>query len=158
MSTKVQPEASMVTPAVEEQRVTAFAHAEIMIDADTGQPTFCIATEQTLGDFEAATPARGLAAAEKLREEADRIEALANEYAATVVIPAFIETYSIELEELDMAKLCEDAPDLAAKFQAFSAVKNDGSILVAVPAGQNPIARLAAIRDLVLDLRKQVKA
>ncbi|MER5209432.1 hypothetical protein ABT063_02230 [Streptomyces sp. NPDC002838] len=154
MDTRVTA-ASTATSTPTEQSITAFALAEIVTDADTGQPTFCIATDQQLSDFQAATPARGLAAAEKLREDADRIEALANEYAATVVIPAFIEQYAIELEELDMAKLFEDAPDLAAAFQAFSAVKNDGSIIVAVPKGQAPIARLTAIRELVLDLQKQ---
>ena len=143
---------------INEQSITGFAHAEIMLDADTGQAAFCIALNQNLSDFQAGPVARGLAAAEKLREKADEIEALTNEYAATVVIPAFIEQYGIVLEELDLATLTEDAPGLAAGFRAFCAAKDDGTIIVAVPEGQPPVQRLTVIRDLVLDLQARAEA
>lgn len=141
-----------------DQTITAFALAEIMTDPNTGESTFCVATDQNLSDFQAATPARGLAAAEKLREEADRIEALANEYAERVVIPALIEQYSIELEELDTASLWEDAPGLAAAFRIFAALQKNNTIVVVAPKGQAPVERLAAMLKLVPDLQKRPAA
>lgn len=159
MAILAQPsEAPTASPAPREQSSSTFLHVEIMNDLDDGHPTLVAATEGNLGDLQEVTPSQLLAKVAKLRADADRIEALANEYAATVAIPAFIEHYSIELEELDIARLFEDAPDLAAAFRAFSAVKNDGSIIVAVPKGQAPVERLAAIRDLVLDLQKPAAA
>jgi hypothetical protein len=141
-----------------EQAITASLTAEIMNDLDDGRPTLVAYTEGNAGDIQEVTPAQLLAKVAELRAHADRIEALANEYAAEVVIPAFVEQYSIELEELDTARLFEDAPNLASAFRAFSAVKDDGSIIVAVPKGQAPVERLAAIRDLVLDLQKRTAA
>jgi hypothetical protein len=141
-----------------EQAITASLTAEIMNDLDDGRPTLVAYTEGNAGDIQEVTPAQLLAKVAELRAHADRIEALANEYAAEVVIPAFVEQYGIELEELDTAKLFEDAPNLAAAFRAFSAMKDDGGIIVAVPQGQAPVERLAAIRDLVLDLQQRTAA
>lgn len=158
MSTTVQPEAPMTSPAIDEQSITASLTAEIMHDLDDGRPTLVAATEGNLSDLQEVTPSQLLAKVTKLRADADRIEALANEYAATVVIPAFIEHYSIELEELDTASLWEDAPDLAAAFRIFAALQKNNTIVVVAPKGQAPVERLAAIRELVLDLQKRTAA
>ncbi|MFF9625413.1 hypothetical protein [Streptomyces griseosporeus] len=143
-----------MAPSTPDQHVsiTASLTAEIVIDADNGESTLVAYSEGNAGDLEVVTPARLLAKVAALREQADRIEALANEYAAQVVIPRFLEHFRIELEELDIASLTPGAPDLAARFRAFCAVKDDGSVLVAVPKGQAPAERLAAIRDLVIHL------
>ncbi|WP_306186923.1 hypothetical protein [Streptomyces sp. MK5] len=129
-----------------------------MADLDNGQPTLVASTQGNQGDLQVVTVAQALAKVTELREQADRIEALVNEYAEKVLIPALLTEFRIELEEFDLTVLAEDAPDLAAKFRAFAAVKNDGSVLVAVPKRQASAERLAAIRDLVLDIQKQVKA
>lgn len=141
-----------------EQTITASLTVERMNDLDDGQPTLVAYSDSNQGDLREVTPAQVMAEVVKLRADADRIEALANEYAATVAIPAFIEQYGIELEELDTARVFEDAPHLVDGFRAFSAVKKDGSIIVAVPKGQAPVERLAVIRELVLDLRKRAAA
>lgn len=143
---------------IAEQSISAFVLVEVITDVETDEVTLCIASDMQLTDYRAAAVSDATALARQLREKADQIEALADEYAEKIAIPAFIGQYSIELEELDTASLLEDAPDLAAAFRAFSAVKNDGSIIVAVPKGQGPVERLAAIRDLVLDLQKPASA
>ncbi|MFB7739601.1 hypothetical protein ACFC08_35680 [Streptomyces sp. NPDC056112] len=149
------PTTTTASSTIPEQAITASLTAEVMTDLDDGQPMLVASTQPGLGDLQVVTPTQLLAKVAEQRQQLDRIEALANEYAATVVIPAFLEEYGIELEELDLANLAEDAPDLAAQFRAFSIVKNDGTVIVAVPKGQAPVERLAAIRDLVLDLQKQ---
>ncbi len=141
-----------------DQAISASLTVEIMADLDNGQPTLVASTQGNQGDLQVVTVAQALAKVTELREQADRIEALVNEYAEKVLIPALLTEFRIELEEFDLTVLAEDAPDLAAKFRAFAAVKNDGSVLVAVPKRQASAERLAAIRDLVLDIQKQVKA
>lgn len=158
MSTTVQPEAPTASPAPREQSITGFAHAEVMTDPDTGELIFCIATEQNLSDFQAATPSRGIGAAKKLREQADRIEALANEYAAAVVIPAFIEQYSIDLIETSLDGLAEISPRIAEGFRAFAAREKDNTFTVVVPVGQASVERLAVIRNLILSLQERAAA
>lgn len=140
-----------------EQSITGFAHAEVMFDSDTGQSTFCVALEQNLSDFQASPIARGVAAAQKLREKADEIEALANQYAATVVIPEFIKHYGIELEEHNLTALAEDAPELAAGFSALG-LQEGGVLTVIVPKGQLPVERLDAIRSLILHWQRKADA
>lgn len=159
MATIARPSAATkASPTPGEQSITASLTAEIMYAPDTGQATLLAATEANLGDLAEVTPAQLLAKVSQLRTDADRIEQLAAEYAATVVLPAFIEHYAIDLIETSTNKLVENAPELAASFRAFSALKNDGTFIVVVPEGQPPIERLAAIRDLVLDLRERTAA
>lgn len=144
--------------AMPDQAISASLTVEIMADLDNGRPTLVASTQGNQGDLQVVTVAQALAKVTELREQADRIEALVNEYAEKVLIPALLTEFRIELEEFNLTVLAEDAPDLAAKFRAFAAVKNDGSVLVAVPKRQASSERLAAIRDLVLDIQKQVKA
>ena len=141
-----------------EQGIIANLTVEVMADLDDGQLTLVAATEGNLGDLQVVTPAQALAKVSVLREQAGRIEALIGEYAEKVLIPAFLAEFGIELEELDISSLTEDAPNLAARFRAFAAIKNDGGIIAAVPKGQAPVERLAAIRDLVLNLHNKGQA
>ncbi|WP_406199204.1 hypothetical protein OG331_22920 [Streptomyces sp. NBC_01017] len=138
-----------------EQSLSTILHVEIMNDLDDGRPTLVAATEGNLGDLQEVTPSQLLAKVAKLRADADRIEALANEYAATVVIPAFVEHYSIDLIETSLDGLAEISPAIAEGFRAFAARQSDSTFIVVVPEGQAPVVRLAAIRELVLDLDLQ---
>lgn len=152
------PTTATAPSTLPEQGITASLTVEIMTNLDDGQPTLVAFTQGNQGDLQVVTVAQALAKVAVLREQAGRIEALINEYAEKVLIPAFLAEFSIELEELDISSLIEDAPDIAAGFRAFAAVKNDGSIVAAVPKDQAPAERLAAIRDLVLDLQKRGQA
>lgn len=156
MSTVSATTTASSTPA--EQAITASLCVEIMHDLDDGRPTLVAGTTVTMADLAEVGPSDAMRKVREARAQLDRAEELINEYTAAVTLPAFIEHYRIVLEELDSAALFEDAPNLAAAFRAFSAVKDDGSIIVAVPQGQAPVERLAAIRDLVLDLQKRSAA
>jgi hypothetical protein len=105
-------------------------------------------TEANQGDLQVVTPAQVLAKVNEQRAQLDRIEALANEYAARVVIPAFVEAYGIELVE-------SDVPD---GVQALADIEPAGSLHVVVPQGQTAIVRLAAIRDLIVHLQTKADA
>jgi hypothetical protein len=157
VNTTVQPEAPTASPAPREQSITASLTAEIMNDLDDGRPVLVAYTEGNAGDLVEVSATQLMAKVAEQRQHLDRIEALANEYAATVVIPAFIEQYGIGLEELDIATLAEDAPALAAGFRAYGA-RQDGALTVVVPKGQAPVERLAAIRDLVLHWQRNADA
>lgn len=143
---------------ISDQSATASLTVEVMTDLDTGQPTLLASTHGNQGDLQVVTVAQAMAKVTELRKQAAGIEALVNEYAEKVLIPAFLTEYDIVLEELDMASLAEDAPDLAAGFRAFAATMNDGTLLVTAPKGQAPAERLDAIRALVLDLQKRGQA
>ncbi|MDX3559038.1 hypothetical protein PV729_46605 [Streptomyces europaeiscabiei] len=141
-----------------EQTRAAALSVDVMNDLDTGQPMLLASTEANQGDLQVVTPAQVLAKVNEQRAQLDRIEALANEYAATVVLPAFIEAHDIELIETSLDGLVEVDPDLASRFTAYSALMADGTFIVGVPEGQNPIVRLAAVRDLVRTLQTKADA
>jgi hypothetical protein len=141
----------------EETRAAALS-VEVMNDLDTGQPMLLASTEANQGDLQVVTPAQVLAKVNEQRAQLDHIEALANEYAATVVLPAFIEAYNIQLIETSLDELAKIDPDLASRAPVISALKTDGTFIVIAPEGQSPILRLAVIRELVNDLRTQADA
>jgi len=63
------------------QAITGFVHAEVMTDVDTGKPAFCLATDQSLGDFtQADTLDEVLKATATERARLNRIERLATEF------------------------------------------------------------------------------
>ncbi|MFJ9628055.1 hypothetical protein ACIRU8_10225 [Streptomyces sp. NPDC101175] len=137
------------TVQMPEKSITAFAVAEVITNADDGQLTLCTATDEHLADYRASTVGQTIAAAQKLREKADQIEALADEYADKIILPALIQKFRIHLEELDAASVFAELPDVAAEFGAFVESHADGSYTFAVPAGQKPSARLAVILTLL---------
>ena len=144
--------------AMPDQSVSASLAVEVMTDPDDGQLMLVAATQGNQGDLQVVTVAQAMAKVTALREQADRAEALINEYAEKALIPAFLAEFGITLEELDTAALFEDQPKLAAAFQALVTTMDDGTLLVAVPKGQPAAERLAAIRALVLNQQKQDQA
>lgn len=152
------PTTSMAPSTLADQAISASLTVEVTSDLDTGQPTLIAATQGNQGDLQVVTVAQAMAKVAALREQADRIEALINEYAEKVLIPAFLTEFDIELEELEIATLDGISPKVADAFQAVIATMPDGTTLVTVPTGQKPTERLAVIRDLVRYQQKQTKA
>jgi hypothetical protein len=138
-----------------DKSVTASLTVEIMTDLDTGQPTLVTSTEGNQGDLQVVTVAQALVKVTALREQADRQEALINEYAEAVLIPDFLKAFNAELEELDVTTLDGISPKVAAAFQGLIATAPDGTSTIAVPAGQTPTERLATIRTLVQQKQDQ---
>lgn len=152
---KVQPATSTKPSPLPEQCIVASLTAEVMADLDDGQLTLLSSTFVGLADLQVISPDALLDKVALQRRQLDQIEALAQEYAAKVSIPALLDEHGIELEELDPASLFETNPKLAAGFHAFIAVHTDGHTLVVVPTGQKPTVRLAAIRSLVSHMQDQ---
>ncbi|MGA5374208.1 hypothetical protein ACPCSD_24500 [Streptomyces griseoincarnatus] len=135
--------------ALPDRGITASLTVEIMTDPDGGQLMLVAATQGNQGDLQVVTVAQALAKVTALREQADRQEALINEYAETVLIPNFLKAFNAELEELDVTTLDGISPKVAAAFQGLIATAPDGTSTIAVPAGQTPAERLATIRTLI---------
>jgi hypothetical protein len=157
MNTKVQAAASTGTPAVRDQIITTNLNVEIMTDLDTGEPTLLTSTEPNQGDLQVATVVQALNAIAESHAKLDEAQALVDEYADKVMIPAFLAEFGIQLEEFDPAALAENAPHIAADFGAFCEV-SDGHITVTLPKGQKPSTRFIVIRALVLDRLKRGQA
>lgn len=143
---------------IAEQSITAFSLVEVVTDIETDEVTLCVASDMQLTDYRGATVSDATALARQLREKADQIEALADEYAEKIVIPAFCREANIQLEEYDTASLFAKTPELASSFLAFCNQRADGTFLIAVPTEQKPTRRLAVIRDLVLDFLERKEA
>lgn len=136
------------TARIAEQIITQYALAEIITDYDSGELTLCIASKQDLSDYQAATAGQAADLAQQLRAKADQIEALANEYAETVVLPVLIREYRIDLQEWDITTL---DPMLRERLRSWRMTDGDRTVVI-VPTGQSPIERLAAVADVVRSL------
>lgn len=159
MAIQAQPSATAMAPsAPAEQSVTASLTAEIMHDPDDGQPTLLVSTQGNLCDLQEVTPRQLLAKVAQARMQLDRMEDLARQYAAGHVIPAFVEHYNITLREARLDGLGDEAPEFPAHVAGWGALLGTGELVVTVPQGQDPVARLGALRDLVLDLHDQADA
>ncbi|RSN64015.1 hypothetical protein DMH12_04375 [Streptomyces sp. WAC 04229] len=148
-------QATTASPTMSEQCIVASLTAEVMADPDDGQLDLTASTLGNLADLQVISPRALLQKVAIQRKQLDQIEALAQEYTAKVLTPAFLAEYHIELEELDTASLFETNPKLAAGFQALLVNHTDGRTIIAVPAGQTPTVRLAAIRDLLDHMQDQ---
>ncbi|MFE7927822.1 hypothetical protein ACFU6S_03655 [Streptomyces sp. NPDC057456] len=148
---------STATSALHDQDITANLTVEVMTDLDTGETMLLTSTQPNQGDLQVVTVAQALTKIAEQEGTLQRQRQLVSEYAAHLVAQ-FVEQYSIELVELGTAKLANEDPDLASRFCAASAVTDKGAFIVVVPEGQSPIERLAAVRDLVLDMEQRVTA
>lgn len=142
MSTTVQPPA--------ERALSLSLEAEAMTDADTGRLSLVASTDPQLSDFDGVSPARLRQMVAAARQRLADFEQLADEQEARDTLAALLAERGVELEEWDTASL---DPKLRRKFVAFAMVRKDGLRLVVVPVGQDPVARLAAVRDLIDGMR-----
>jgi hypothetical protein len=135
-----------------EQSINVTLTAEIMHDLDDRQPTLVAATEANLGDLREISAARLLGLVADTRAKLDQIERLAREYEARDTLRAIIAEHGLVLEELDTDTLFPE--HLRGKLKAWYG-EIDGTRIVAVPAGQDPIERVNVVADLVNDLQAQ---
>lgn len=148
MQTKVQPEAPTTSPALTDQRVRLVIEAEIFQDLDGGPDSLIVTTDELA--CQPISPARLLGMVADARAQLDEIERLAKEYEARDTLAAILAEHDVQMEEWDTGSL---DPKLRDRFVAFAMLHKDGSRLVVVPEGQNPIERLAAVAELIVDLR-----
>lgn len=136
-----------VKPA--ERAVSLVLEAEVIADADTGRLTLIASTDHHMSDLDDVSPARLRRLIAEARAKLDEFERLANEYEAIDTLRAILAEHGVEMEEWDTASL---DPKLRRSFAAFAMLHKDGSRLVVVPKGQDPIERLAAVAELVRDI------
>ncbi|MFC9287239.1 hypothetical protein [Streptomyces sp. NPDC057052] len=134
----------------EVRAVSLTLEAEVMTDADTGIPSLVAATDPQLSDFDGVSPARLRQMVAAARTRLADFERLADEQDARDTLAALLAEHGVEMEEWDTASL---DPKLRRDFVAFAMVREDGLRLVVVPAGQDPIARLDAVRHLIDGMR-----
>lgn len=136
-----------VKPA--ERAVSLVLEAEVIADADTGRLTLIASTDHHMSDLDDVSPARLRKLISEARAKLDEFERLANEYEAIDTLRAILAEHGVEMEEWDTASL---DPKLRRSFAAFAMLHKDGSRLVVVPKGQDPIERLAAVAELIRDI------
>ncbi|MFE5079929.1 hypothetical protein [Streptomyces mirabilis] len=142
----------MATPALPEQSISTFLSAEVMVDADNGQPALVASTEVNLGDLREISPTRLLGLVADTRAKLDQIERLAREYEARDTLRAIVAEHELVLEELDTDTLFPE--HLRGKLKAWYG-EIDGARIVAVPVGQDPVERANVVAALVNDLQAQ---
>ncbi|MDX3585993.1 hypothetical protein [Streptomyces europaeiscabiei] len=137
MSTTVQPA---------ERALSLSLDAEVMADADTGRLALVASTDPQLSDFAEVAPARlrqMIAAAQAKLAEFER---LADEQEARETLRSLLAEHGLCVEEWDTATL---DPQLRDRIRAvYDPTEGDGRTVI-VPAGQNPIVRLTAVRELI---------
>jgi hypothetical protein len=130
--------------------VSLTLEAEVMADDESGRLCLVASADPQLSDFGDVSPARLREMVVAARTQLAEFERLADEQEARDALVALLAERDVQLEEWDTETL---DPKLRREFVAFAMVREDGLRLVVVPAGQDPIARLAAVRDLIEDMR-----
>ena len=133
-----------------DRAVSLTLEAEVMTDADTGILSLVASTDPQLNDLSDVSPARLRTMVAAARERLAEFERLADEHEARETLAALLAEHGVQIEEWDTTTL---DPKLRERFVAFAMVHNEAQRLVVVPQGQDPIARLAAVRELIADMR-----
>ncbi len=133
-----------------ERSLSLTLEAEVMLDADTGIPSLVASADPQLADFADVSPAglrRMVAAA---RTQLAEFERLADEQEARDTLAALLAEHEMRVEEWDTGNL---EPAMRSHIKAVhDPTVGDGRTIV-VPAGQDPIDRLAAVRSVIEGMR-----
>lgn len=140
MSTTVQPA---------ERALSLTLDAEVMADADTGRLALVASTDPQLSDFAEVAPARLRQMVSSARARLVDFERLADEHEARETLQALLTEHGLRVEEWDTATLDWRLRDSIRA--VYDPTEGDGRVVI-VPAGQDPIERLAAVRRLIAGL------
>jgi hypothetical protein len=133
-----------------ERAVSLTLEAEVMADADTGRLSLVASTDPQLADFGDVTPARLRAMVAATRSRLADIERLADEQEARNTLTLLLDQHGMRVEEWDVSSLDSRLRDHITA--VYDRTVGDGNVIV-VPAGQDPIERLAAVRELIAEMR-----
>lgn len=140
--------ANLAHPAV--RAVSLSLDAEVMTDLDTGELSLVASTDPQLSDLAEVSASRLRELITAARTGLAEFERLADEQEARESLAALLAEHRLSVEEWDTATL---DPQLRDRIQAvYDPTEGDGRTVI-VPAGQDPIVRLAAVRDLIADMR-----
>ncbi|MBD9721942.1 hypothetical protein PV755_09380 [Streptomyces caniscabiei] len=119
--------------------------AEVMVDSDTGALSLVASTDPQLSGLAEVTSTRLREMIAAARSDLVEFERLADEQEARESLSALLAESRMRIEEWDTATL---DPRLRDRIQAVYD-PTEGDRVVIVPAGQDPIGRLAAVRELI---------
>ena len=130
------------------RQISLTLEAEVMAD-ETGRLSLVASTDPQLSDIADVTPARlrDLVAASRARLA--EFERLADEQEARDTLAALLAENGLRVEEWDVSTLDSRLRDNIKA--VHDPVEGDGQTII-VPAGQDPIERLAAVRELIAGL------
>lgn len=124
--------------------------AEVMADADTGELALVASTDPQFSDLDEVTSARLRTMVAAARARLAEFESLADEQEARETLRSLLAEHQLSIEEWDTATLDSRLRDRIKA--VYDPTMGDGHVII-VPAGQDPIVRLAAVRDLIADMR-----
>jgi hypothetical protein len=123
--------------------------AEVMVDSDTGALSLVASTDPQLSDLAEVSPSRLRELIASARTSLADFERLADEHETRESLHALLAEHGLRVEEWDTASL---DPRLRDHIRAvYDPTEGDGRTVI-VPADQDPIERLTAVRDLVADM------
>ena len=124
--------------------------AEVMTDLDTGELSLVASTDPRLSDLAEVTSGSLRELITTAYAKLADFERLADEQEARESLWSLLAEQGLRIEEWDTATL--DAR-LRDRIQAvYDPTEGDGRTVI-VPAGQDPIVRLTAVRELIADMR-----
>lgn len=132
-----------------ERALSLTLDAEVMVDSDTGALSLVASTDPQLSDLAEVSPSRLRELIAAARNDLADFERLADEHEARESLQSLLAEHRLRVEEWDTATL---DPRLRDHIRAvYDPTEGDGRTVI-VPAGQDPIERLAAVRRLVAGL------
>ncbi|WP_045563004.1 hypothetical protein [Streptomyces sp. FxanaA7] len=139
---------STCTTLPAERSLSLTLDAEVMVDSDTGALSLVASTDPQLSDLAEVSASRLRELIAAARSGLVEFERLADEQEARESLAALLAEHRLRIEEWDTATL---DPRLRDRIQAVYD-PTEGDRVVIVPAGQDPIGRLAAVRELIAGL------
>lgn len=130
------------------RQISLTLEAEVMAD-DTGRLSLVASTDPQLSDIADVTPARLRAMVAASRARLAEFERLADEQEARDTLAALLAEHGLRVEEWDVSTLDSRLRDSIKA--VHDPLEGDGRTVI-VPAGQDPIERLAAVRQLIANL------
>jgi hypothetical protein len=132
-----------------ERAVSLSLEAEVMADCETGALSLVASADPQLTDFAEVSPARLREMVAAARRQLAEFERLADEQDARNTLAALLAEHRMRIEEWDVSTLDSRLRDRIDA--VHDPLEQDGRIII-VPAGQDPVVRLAAVRRLIAGL------
>lgn len=137
-----------VMPA--ERALSLSLDAEVMTDLDTGELSLVASTDPQLSDLAEVSASRLRELITAAHANLVEFERLADEQEARESLRSLLAEHQLRVEEWDTATLDARLRDHIRA--VYDPTEGDGRTVI-VPAGQDPIVRLDAVRELIADMR-----
>lgn len=140
----------MTTTLPAERALSLSLDAEVMVDSDTGALSLVASTDPQLSDLAEVSASRLRELIAAARNGLADFERLADEQEARETLQVLLAEHGLRVEEWDLSTVDAKLRDCITA--VHDPITGGGNVIV-VPAGQDPIERLTAVRDLIADMR-----